>query len=89
MAKVKRYFLAGVLMLWAAQLLLQAQSVQQLVADEKAPAYQAERQFIESTLQTIVAVLQTATMEREATGLGSQLRDITSSLARGAPWKVM
>ena len=84
MATLKRFFFAGALLLLAAPLTLHAQSVKQLVSGEKPVPYQAERQFIESTLQTIVTVIQEATVEHESSGLGSRLRDITSSLARAA-----
>ncbi len=43
MATLKRCFLTGVFLLLALPLSLQAQAVKQLIADEKAPAYQAER----------------------------------------------
>ena len=84
MAKLKRFLLVGALLLAVAPLSLQAQSVKQLVSGEKPAAYQAERQFIESTLQTIVAVIQEATVEHESSGLGARLRDITATLARAA-----
>lgn len=84
MATLKRCLLCGVFLLMAAPLSLQAQSASRLVADEKAPAYQAERQFIEATLQTLVTVLQEATMRNEASGLGARLRDITGNLSRAA-----
>ena len=81
MANMKRFFLVGVLMLLAAPVSLQAQK---LTASEKPPAYKAERQLIETTLQTIVAVMQEATMQREGSGLGNRLRDITKRLSRAA-----
>jgi gas vesicle protein len=81
MATMKRSFLVGLLTLFIAPLPLQAQ---QLTATEKAPAYRAERQLIESTLQTIVSVIQEATMQNEGSGLGNRLRDITQTLARAA-----
>ncbi len=84
MATLKRCFLTGVFLLLALPLSLQAQAVNQLIADEKAPAYQAEREFIESTLQTLVAILQEATMRNEESGLGARLRDITGSLSNAA-----
>lgn len=84
MATLKRFFFIGALLLLAAPLSLQAQSVKQLVSGEKPAAYQAERQFIESTLQTIVTVIQAATVEHESSGLGTRLRDITATLARTA-----
>ena len=81
MANVKRFFLVGVLMLLVAPVSLQAQK---LTAGEKPPAYKAERQLIETTLQTIVAVMQEATMQKEGSGLGDRLRHITKKLARAA-----
>ncbi|MCH8961121.1 MAG: BamA/TamA family outer membrane protein [Bacteroidetes bacterium] len=81
MANMKRFFLVGVLVLLAAPVSLQAQK---LTASEKPPAYKAERQLIETTLQTIVAVMQEATMQREGSGLGNRLREITKRLSRAA-----
>ena len=81
MANMKRFFLVGVLMLLAAPVSIQAQK---LTASEKPPAYKAERQLIETTLQTIVAVMQEATMQREGSGLGNRLREITKRLSRAA-----
>ncbi len=79
MANMKRFFLVGVLVLLVAPVSLQAQS---LTASEKPSAYRAERQLIEATLQTIVAVIQEATMQNKGSGLGDRLRDITSKLSR-------
>ena len=81
MANMKRVILVGVLLLLAAPVTLQAQK---LTADEKPPAYKAERQLIETTLQTIVAVMQEATIQKKGSGLGDRLRDITKRLSRAA-----
>ncbi len=91
MANLKRCFFIGAFLLLVAPPLVQAQVVNQLVAGEKekdrAPSYLAERQFIESTLQTIVTVIQTATVDHESSGLGTRIRELTANLAEAA--KVM
>lgn len=79
MMNVKRLFLTGMLLLCVAPLY-----AQQFSASNKAPAYKAERQLLESTIQTIVTVIQEATVHNQSSGLGDRLRDITSQLARAA-----
>jgi len=81
MTQAKGFFVLGVLLLCLAPTSSRAQA---FTPAQKAPAYTAERQFIESTLETIVAIIQEATMQHESSGLGNRLRDITAKLSRAA-----
>ncbi|MFQ5572181.1 MAG: DUF5686 family protein [Rhodothermales bacterium] len=80
MANLYRLFLVLALLLLAAPGSLHAQ---QLTAGKKT-TYKAERQLIESTLQTIVAVIQEATLQKESSGISERLRQITGHLTRAA-----
>ncbi len=75
--KLSRCLFLAAMVLLLAPTSLRAQHVN---AGVQASAYTAERQLIESTLETVVAVIQEVTLQNEGSGLGERLRQITAHL---------
>lgn len=82
MAKINYY----VLLLGLIVLLTPASvRAQQFSASEGEPApYQAERALIESTLETVVAIIQEVVFEQDGSALGDRMRQITDQLTQAS-----
>ncbi len=79
MAKIHRCLLIPAMVLLLTPISLRAQRFN---AEAQTAAYADQRHLIESTLETIVAVIQEVTLENEGSGLGDRLRRITEHLTR-------